>query len=255
LSKIAPSRRWLADLRTAGTFLTVLPLGRGDEFRPGGLARAAWCFPLIGALVGVVGGLVYALVVWSGASPWLAATLCVATLVAITGGLHEDGLGDFADALGGANRARRLAIMHDPRAGNFAVVALILLFAGRIGVLADFATPERAGLALLAAAAASRGAVVVVMHLLPPARSDGLSAGAGRPSSQGVAAAVLFCVLVAFLALGPLVAAACLFGGALMAMIFAALAKRRLGGQTGDVLGAVQLVAEFGCLTAATMFA
>ncbi|MFP6773455.1 MAG: adenosylcobinamide-GDP ribazoletransferase [Alphaproteobacteria bacterium] len=255
MSKVAPSRRWLADLRTAGAFLTIIPLGRGEEYRPGSLARAAWCFPLIGLLAGAAGGLVYALAIWSGASPSMAATLCVAALVAITGGLHEDGLGDFADALGGANRARRLAIMHDPRAGNFAVVALILLFAGRIGALADLATPERAGLALLVAAAVSRGAMVVVMHLLPAARSDGLSAGAGRPSSRGVALTVLLCVLVAFLVLGPWMAAACLCGAALMAMIFAVLARRRLGGQTGDVLGAVQLVAEFGCLAAATLFA
>ncbi len=247
------SERLLADLRTAGAFLTILPIGARHDYRPGGLAHAAWCFPIIGVLVGAAGAMVYALAAWLGCDAWLAATLCVASLVLITGGLHEDGLGDFADAMGGPNRERRLAIMHDSQAGNFAIVALILLFAGRIGVLAALAAPAPAGLALLVAAAASRTAMVVVMHFLPPARNDGLSAGAGRPSLRTVIAALLATALIAFPALGFTVGLLCLLAAVAIAALLAAVARRRLGGQTGDVLGAVQLLAEFGCLLTAAL--
>ena len=253
MSTSPQTERWLADLRTAGAFLTILPLDRGENYQPGGLARAAWCFPLIGLLAGAVGGLVFALAVWFGSNPWLAAVLCVAALVLITGALHEDGLGDFADALGGTSRPRRLAIMHDPQAGNFAIVALILLFAGRIGAIAAIDTPERVGLALLVAASASRGAMVVVMHLLPAARADGLSAGAGRPDTPITLATVAICLLIAFFALGIGAAIAAMFGVVVVTIILSAVAKRRFGGQTGDVLGAVQLLAEFGCLAVVAM--
>jgi adenosylcobinamide-GDP ribazoletransferase len=246
---------WLADLRTAGAFLTILPVGAREDFRPGGLAAAAWCFPLIGMLAGAAGGLVYALAIWLGCGAWLAATFCVVSLVLLTGGLHEDGLGDFADAMGGPTRERRLAIMHDSQAGNFAVIALILLFAARIGVLAGLAAPDRVGLALLVAAAASRTAMVMVMHLVPAARADGLSAGAGRPSARAVIAAILATALIAFASLGFMAGLLCLLAAAALAALLATLAHRRLGGQTGDVLGAVQLIAELGCLlTAALVF-
>lgn len=240
--------RWLAELRTAGAFLTILPVADGPGYRPGGLAAAAWCFPIIGVLVGAVGGLVYGLAAWLGCDSWLAATLAVAALVIMTGGLHEDGLGDFADAMGGANRERRLAIMHDSQAGNFAIVTLILLFAGRIGMLADAGSPAQAGLALLVAAAVSRAAVVGVMHALPPARVAGLSASAGQTSARQALAAIGIAALITMLVLGFTAALICLGSAAVITVIVAVLARRRLGGQTGDVLGAVQLMSEFGCL-------
>ncbi|MBT5190778.1 MAG: adenosylcobinamide-GDP ribazoletransferase [Rhodospirillaceae bacterium] len=246
-------RDWLADLRTAGAFLTILPVGGRNDYRPGGLAAAAWCFPLIGLLAGAVGGLVYALAVWLGCGAWLAATLCVAALVLFTGSLHEDGLGDFADAMGGPNRERRLAIMHDSQAGNFAIVALLLLFAARIGVIAELGTPERVGSALLVAAAVSRTAMVIVMRLLPTARTDGLSAGAGRPGDATTISAAVIAILIAVPLLGFTVAVAALLGAAVPAIVLAAVAHGRLGGQTGDVLGAVQLVAEFGALFAVAL--
>ncbi len=241
----------LADLRTAASFLTILPIDPGkDGYRPGGLAEAAWCFPLIGLLPGALGGLVFAAAIWVGLDGWLAAVLCIATLVLVTGGLHEDGLGDFADGMGGASRERRLTIMHDSQAGNFAIVALCLLFAGRIGAVADIAQPEDVGVALLVAASLSRAAMVVVMHLMPSARAEGLSAGAGRPDIKPMWAAVAICALIALFSLGISGALICFIGAALPTAILAWLAHKRLGGQTGDVLGAVQLTSEFGCLAA-----
>lgn len=244
--------RWLSDLRTVGAFMTILPVGGAEKaYGRGELAGASWCFPVIGLLLGSLAGLVYGLAIWLGCGAWLAATLSVALLVLLSGAMHEDGWGDFADALGGPNRDRRLAIMHDSQAGNFAVVALLLLFAGRIGAVAALESPERASLALLVAASVSRAAIVAVMHVLPAARSDGLSAGAGRPALDITLVATLIAAAIALLALGFTAAVACLAGAAVAAALVAVTARRRLGGQTGDVLGAVQLTAEFGCLLAA----
>jgi len=244
--------RWLSDLRTVGAFLTILPVGSRVDDRAvltrGDLAAASWCFPVVGLIVGGLAGLSYALAVWFGFGPWLAATLCVAVSVLLCGAMHEDGLGDFADGMGGTSRERRLAIMRDSQAGNFALVALLLVFAARIGVLAAIAAPEAVLAALLTAAAVSRTAMVVVMHLLPAARDDGLGADAGRPGGTITLAAVAIAAVVALVDVGFLPGLYGLAGAAVCAGAVAATAKRRLGGQTGDVLGAVQLVAELGCL-------
>ncbi|MDP7547650.1 MAG: adenosylcobinamide-GDP ribazoletransferase [Alphaproteobacteria bacterium] len=250
--------RRFAELRSVGAFLTILPMGRPDggteiSHGPGELAAAAWCFPIIGLFVGAAGGLLYGLAIWLGCSVWLAATLCVALLVLLCGGLHEDGLGDFFDGLGGTNRDRRLAIMRDSQAGNFAVVALLLLFAGRIGAISALAAPERVIPALLVAAAVSRAAMVVVMHVLPAARSQGLGADAGRPGLKMAIISVLIAAVIAWVAMGFIAALASLAGAALAAALLAAVARNRLGGQTGDVLGAVQVTAEFGSLSAASL--
>jgi adenosylcobinamide-GDP ribazoletransferase len=250
-SPLNPSGR-LADLRLAGAFLTILPVAaRSDEqtvHSRGDLAAAAWSFPIVGLFLGAISGVVYALAIWLGCTPWLAATLCVAMLVLPCGALHEDGLGDFADGMGGTSRERRLAIMRDSQAGNFALVALLLVFAVRIGAIMAIAVPGDVFTALLVAAVVSRAAMVVVMHVLPAAREDGLGADAGRPG-QGVAlAAVLIAALTALLGLGAVATAASLLGAAVAAGLVAVTAHRRLGGQTGDVLGAVQLMSEIGCL-------
>jgi adenosylcobinamide-GDP ribazoletransferase len=141
--------------------------------------------------------------------------------------------------------------MHDSQAGNFAILALLLLSAGRICALAALDAPERVFLALLVAASLSRAAVVVVMHILPPARSDGLSAGAGQPTLNITFAAILIAAAIALLTLGFVAALACMAAAAVAAALVAVTARRRLGGQTGDVLGAVQNITEFSCLFAA----
>lgn len=250
--------RWLSDLRTVGAFLTILPLGKPAQegagpHGPGALAAAAWSFPIIGLLPGAAGGLAYALVIWLGGTDWLAAVFCVAAMVLLCGGLHEDGLGDFADGLGGTNRERRLAIMRDSQSGNFAIVALVLIFAGRIAAIAALAAPGRVFLGLLAAAAISRAAMIVVMHFLPPARGDGLGAEAGCPAQRSMAAAVLIAGAIALASQGFVPGLACLAAAAIATLMLAAIALNRLGGQTGDVLGAVQVTTELACLAALSL--
>ncbi|MBT7663554.1 MAG: adenosylcobinamide-GDP ribazoletransferase, partial [Rhodospirillaceae bacterium] len=209
---------WRADLHTVAAFLTIIPLGKGPGYRPGGLMAASWCFPIVGLLIGLGGGLIYAAAVWLGFTVWLAAILSVGALVLLTGGLHEDGLGDFVDGLGGTTRDRRLEIMHDSQAGNFAIIALVLLFAARIGAVAALETPDRVIAAVIAVAAISRTAIVVVMYLLPAARRDGLSAGAGRPGGVVTLIAIAVAAVVSVVALGVTqaitsIAAAAIVGG------------------------------------------
>src|SRR5207244_6537261 len=129
--------------------------------------------------------------------------------IALTGALHEDGLADTADGFfGGHDRAARLAIMRDSRQGTFGVLAVVLSVLLRAAALAEIGDVIHVALALIAAHAASRGALPAVMWRLPPARADGLGAAAGTPRAPGVFAATAIGVLVGLTALGPMFGAA-----------------------------------------------
>jgi len=191
-----------------------------------------------------------------GLSPWLAAIFAVATQILATGALHEDAAADVADGFGGgASREAKLAIMRDSRVGTFGVLALILLVAGRLAALAALAEPGVALAALIAAGALSRALIVGVMRMLPPARGDGLGATAGRPDQRGVALAFAIAMAIAWLALGLGDSLVVLVVAAFGAGLLAGLAKRQIGGQTGDVLGACQQIAELLALAATAALA
>lgn len=232
----------LAEARAAATLLTRLPFGRSERAPPS-LAVSAWAFPLCGALVGVAGWAAYAVAGACGLPPAISALLAVAGTVWLTGALHEDGLADFADGVGGGqDREAKLFIMRDSRIGTYGALALIVAMGLRVLAVAEIGAEEWLLAGFVAVAAASRLAVVAAMALLPPARADGLGRGAGRPG-----AAVLVAGFgVTALCLAPLgqaaAAVAALMG--LAAALTGGLAGRKLGGQTGDVLGAVQVVAE-----------
>lgn len=237
------------DLPAALGLLTRLPVPvDGDRATARG-AAAAWAYPLVGAIVGALAGAVHLLAGWVGLPPSLAAGLAVATLVIVTGALHEDGLADSADGLwGGWTRDRRLEIMRDSRIGSYGVVALILSLGLRAGALV--ALPPAAALpALIACGALSRTAMVGVWTALPPARRDGLSAGAGQPGRATAGLAILLGIGATVMAFGMpvLIATLCgLCGAALVGLV----ARAKIGGQTGDILGAAQQVAEIAALLA-----
>jgi adenosylcobinamide-GDP ribazoletransferase len=242
----------LADLihdgKVALAFLTQLPLAPGRTWHDGELAASVPLFPVIGALIGLAGGIAYALGVWLGLPPWPAAALALATTIGATGALHEDGLADVADGFGGGRtRADKLRIMRDPRIGSYGALALVLALLARAGALVALAEPVAIMIALVAAGAVSRAALVAAMVGLPHARAEGVAAQAGRPHPLRAAAAVLIAVLIAVALLGrPALVA--LVAGALGALAVALLARRQIGGYTGDVLGAIQQFAEIGVL-------
>jgi adenosylcobinamide-GDP ribazoletransferase len=247
--------KWLGGFLLALGFLTRLPAPVDEATAKRPLADASWAFPLIGLGVGALGGGILALLHSWNLPPFGAALLALAAMTALTGALHEDGLADCADGLwSGADAKKRLAIMRDSRIGAFGVIALIFVIglkAAAIGKLAGFGGSWAAALAIVAAASASRGALPVVMYLLPLASDKGNAAEAGKPKLEEAIAAGGLGLLACFLCLG--------FEGALLALIFAGTAsaifvwsaRQRLGGYNGDVLGALQQIAETGTLLVA----
>ena len=245
---------WSDQARLAVAFLTRIRLGRGTPSEPGALARAAWAFPLAGILVGLMGGVVFLIGDRLGLPINAMALLAVGATVLVTGGLHEDGLADTVDGLGGAaDREHALAIMRDSRTGAFGALALIFSVGLRVAALAALPVPQIGVSALVAAHTGSRGLLPTLMLWLDPARSDGLAVEAGRPTPPGATAAALIGLLVAVVMLG--------FGRGLLAMLLAAvamaivamIARRRIGGLTGDVLGAAQQAGEIVMLLAASV--
>jgi adenosylcobinamide-GDP ribazoletransferase len=238
----------LHDGKVALAFLTRLPVRPRRPWQGADLAASVAMFPLVGLLVGGLGALAYAAATALGLPPLPAAVLALGVLVGATGGLHEDGLADLADGLGGATRARRLEIMRDPRVGSFGVIALALALAARASALAALTAPAEVGAAMIAAAALSRALLPPLMLILPQARAEGLAAAAGRPHPARVAAAVAIALLIGLLLLPPPVVVIAGAAAALAGAGIALLARRRLGGMTGDVLGAIQQLAEIGFL-------
>jgi adenosylcobinamide-GDP ribazoletransferase len=238
----------LDDLASALSLLSRLPV---PAHRFTG-AAAAWAWPLAGLLHALIAAAVSGLALKAGLPVPLAAVLALGMLLALDGGLHEDGLADLADGLGGGRDASRsLAIMKDSRIGSFGALVLFLALSWRLLALAALAAQGGAALAggLIASAVLSRGAMAGVMAALPFARADGLARATGRPDLRGVAAGAALALAFGFAATGLAVLPAAI-AAALAALAIAGIALRRLGGQTGDVLGAVQVVAECAALGA-----
>jgi adenosylcobinamide-GDP ribazoletransferase len=240
-----------AGFALAAAFLTRVPLAApGPAGRP--LAAGAWAFPLVGAGIGGVAAFFFLLAQLLGFGDGPAALLAVLAGAALTGALHEDGLADAADGLfGGDDRERRLAIMRDSRHGTFGVLALVASVLLRVAALARLGDPLHAGLALVAAHALSRALLPAAMRVLKPARADGLGAGAGTPSPAQTAVAVALGGAIALAALGPLRGLLALLAAAAAVGAAARLARSRIGGYTGDVLGAFQQIGEIAMLLAA----
>ncbi len=241
-----------ADLRLALMLLTRVPMGTAP-LRPGAtLARAVWAYPLAGALVGGLAGGVFALAMAAGLSAPVAAILGLAASVLLTGALHEDGLADFCDGLGGGGDvARKLEIMRDSRIGTYGSAALIVSFLLRWSALASLGLSAKVVPVWIAAGALSRAAIALPLWLLPPARRDGLGAQAAAPPGWSALLAVAIAAVIAWAAVRErLLALAAIIPAA--AIVVTWVARRHLRGHTGDVLGATALVAECAGLTIAS---
>jgi adenosylcobinamide-GDP ribazoletransferase len=231
-------------LRHCARWLTRIPLGRADETEGYSLAASAWGFPVVGALVGLGGGVIYGLGHRLGLPAVLAAIVSVIALMLATGGLHEDGLADFIDGLGGSTPETRLAIMRDSRVGSFGVMALILGVALRVAALTVLAATSKVMLALIVSGALARSVMVAVMYALPLARRDGQAVSAGHPSSRVLGWTIGLSILLAVMLLPIKAAIIALLAAGAGGFAIAVIAKAKLGGSTGDVLGAAEQTAE-----------
>lgn len=232
--------RWV-EIKLAFAFLTRLPCGPepGERVEIG---SAAWAFPLVGIVVGLFSGSVYL-----GATLVLpalpSAILAMIAAILATGALHEDGLADMADGFGGGtSRDDKLRIMRDSHIGSFGMVALIATFGLTASAMATAPVEMRTLAWFAAVGACSRAAMVLPMALLQPARSDGLGHAAVLALDWRFWTAIAFAACAALLTV-PVV----ILASALIAALVLLLAKRQIGGQTGDVLGATQKVSECAC--------
>jgi adenosylcobinamide-GDP ribazoletransferase len=235
--------------------LPALPWGPAPHALPD-FQRVARVLPLAGVVLGIMPALAMGAALVLGLGPWLAATLAVTVSILTTGALHEDGLADTADSFGGATRERRLEIMRDSRIGSFGSAALFLALALRIGALAALAARAEWPAVLAAiriAAALSRPAGLTLLAFLPPARRDGASYSVGQPTRETfwLAAGLAGLITIILGILGGLPASGLglmLALSGLTGLAFMRLAERHIGGQTGDIVGAVQQVAEIASL-------
>lgn len=247
------------DLAACLRFYSRLPVprlpGEGDPHRLPDFRTLPRMLPVAGLILALPSALIL-LVAWAlDLGPFLAATLAVAVGTLVTGALHEDGLADVADGFGGgATRERRIEIMRDSRIGAYGGVALVLTLALRIGALATLLdrTGALAALALVLAASLSRSAALAPMVLLGPARPGGAGASVGTPDRRTIG--IVGLVTLAFVALGWIIGLP--FAGMVLmpalalaaSLVLTALARAKIGGQTGDVIGACQQVAEIAAL-------
>ncbi|HEV7439528.1 MAG TPA: adenosylcobinamide-GDP ribazoletransferase [Methylobacterium sp.] len=248
------------DLAACLRFYSRLPVprlpGEPDPHATPDFRTVPRMLPVAGVILALPAALVLIAAKGLGLGPFLAATLAVTLAALVTGALHEDGLADLADGFGGGTtRERRLEIMRDSRIGSYGGIALVLSLSLRIGALAtllDRTGAVSAAVALVLAASLSRVAALAPMVLLAPARPGGASASVGRPSKGTVGIAAGIGLVLALLALPfglPLAGLVLMPVLALTASLtLSGIAHAKIGGQTGDVIGACQQVAEIAAL-------
>lgn len=249
MQPLSPLRAWTDDLAAALRLLTRLPVPRHLPADPD-WSRAGRAYPLVGLLIGSIGALAFALAGFLGLPAVLCALLALAATIAVSGALHEDGLADVADGFGGGgDRDRKLAIMRDSRIGTYGVLALLLSAGLRAAALAALGAPALGAPALVAAAlpavhALARALLPAVMLGLPLARRDGLAAATGKPRARDVFTALGLGIGAVWLLWGPGTALLLFAVAAALAAGLSWLARRQVGGYTGDLLGAVEQAVE-----------
>ncbi len=237
-----PTDRTTTPLVTAVQFLTRLPVG-ATPHPPAPLGQAAGWFPLVGVVVGGMAAAVHA-GAWALWAPPVAAVLAVAVAVATTGAFHEDGLADSFDGLwGGWTPERRLEIMRDSRLGTYGAAALVLSLLLRVTLLSVL-PPVDAVRALLLGHVVGRATVLPLVARYPAARSEGQGARMVGPSGPvtwliaGVTVVIVGVVTLGFWLPLALVAAYTVAGR------MATISQKKVGGLTGDVLGAANMLAH-----------
>jgi adenosylcobinamide-GDP ribazoletransferase len=231
----------LADLPAAIGLLTRLPIPVSQTRAVQRGAAAAWAYPLAGALIGIILAAAVSVFTWIGLPIGIVAALVIAVNVIITGAMHEDGLADTADGLwGGWDPEHRLKIMKDSHIGTYGVLALGLSLLIRwLGVSALIAL-DLYWVGFIAIAVLSRGGMVVLMAAMENARKTGLSQTVGRPTAATMWIAVAISLVIAA-GLGQFTM---IIAAPFAVLICGLIARAKIGGQTGDILGATQQITE-----------
>jgi adenosylcobinamide-GDP ribazoletransferase len=246
------------DLLMGVRFYSRLPTGNTPHQRPN-LDRMALTLPLTSVVVGIPPVALLLLLEWAGTPTFFAAAMAVGLMVIVTGAMSEDALADAADGLfGGPTIEQRLEIMKDSRHGTYGVCAIVLLLAVRIAAVGSITSPLEAAAILLTAPLIARSGALWLSLALPPARSGGAAASAGQVGQRsfliGAAVAVVVSFATGGFAVGILGLVVAFALGALVAWGWTSLCRRLIGGQTGDLIGALQALLEIAALTAFMIF-
>ena len=260
-------RRLIEDLVLAFGFLTRLPMPAIEVREGRKLAEAFWAFPLAGLIVGLIAGGVLWVCLWLDLGKAIAATVALSTLALLTGAMHEDGLADFWDGLGGGRtRERKLEIMRDSHIGTYGVLALVLSYLALLALLAELSHLLTSWLPahsvrpfsgayiivfVAVSAMLSRAMIALPAMFLPIAREDGLAKLFGRPGLSVLLISLLWPITLAAIVL-QLHAIPLIIGSMIGSVINVVLAWRYLGGVTGDVFGASIMTSFIGGLLAVT---
>ena len=246
-----------AETGRAVAFLSRLPVpNRFFSGDPIPVSQSARAYALAGVVISLPAAVLVFVLLEAGLAPLFAAALGVCCMLLVTGGLHEDGLADCADGFGGgASRERALEIMKDSTIGAYGGLALamsVLLRASGIAAIAAASQPWAAALAIVGVASLSRAAMVWHWRALPAARTDGVAVAAGQPESGTamftVASGAVVAAILTAPAGGPEGAALSLLLTAGTCVGFTRLARTRIGGHTGDTIGASQQICEIAAL-------
>ena len=247
----------ISDTARAVSFLSRLPVpDRYFDHNDTAVADASHAYAFAGVVVAFPASLVLFVLLQVGLAPLFACAIAITCLVITTGALHEDGLADCADGFwGGRHRDSILLIMKDSTIGAYGTLALVMISLLRVSGLAAIAAGSSAfatAMALLAVAAVSRACMVWHWHILPAAKADGVAASAGRPDGDSMVFAVLsacgLVVVLGFAASGIAGVVTVLLLSALVCTGFSRIARNKIGGHTGDTIGATQLVCEAAAL-------
>lgn len=234
----------LNDFLIALSLLTRIPINIDHNNVDERSRKASWAYPLVGALVGAIAALTANILNFFGLPVTICTIMALLTMVALTGGIHEDGLSDSADGLGGGtDKDSILKIMKDSRIGSFGTIALVLIILGRYGSMNELMKIDQLFWPLVAAGAVSRVPMVGAMVYLKPARNDGLSVSVGAPPKFSFIIALIIGILSCVLVVGIL-SILVLLGVGIITIIIFYIANEKISGQTGDVLGASQQFAE-----------
>jgi len=230
----------MRNLRIAFGLLTTLPIGLPENWQPGDSGRAGIWYPLVGLVIGGLTWLAWRLLTLYF-PPWVVGILTLLIWVALSGGLHLDGLADCCDGLfASTTPERRLEIMKDPRLGTFGGIGLVLVPMLKAAALSSL-TPS-AGFGIFLAATLGRWCILPAAWM-PLARPGGMGADFASGLRRGsiFSSAILPLGLAFLLGTQGWIAA---LVGLLAAAVVLMLAKARLNGVTGDVFGAVVEVTE-----------
>ena len=249
-----------ADILMGVRFFSVLPTGNSPHEAPR-MGRMVPALSLTSIVIALFPALILGIGFWLGLPPLLAACFGVAAQIFVTGAMAEDALADSMDGLfGGHSPQRRLTIMKDSTHGTYGVVAIVLLIGIRIVALGALLVQSLPAAIILwiGAQTVARQSALWLLVVLPPAREDGTARATGTLSHKAFFAGALICALLAFIFTGMLVSVLGLLvaGGMVVALIWlwTGFCRSKVGGYSGDLIGAGQSLVEIMLLSTFILF-